>query len=442
MTHGFSLHPDELKKSASTLSDLGDKLGQGGEKLTSVGENVSAHTKGDSSGIGSAIGKVVGRATETIGQVFKEGGRVAGTAGKHIDNNANAHRVNEDKVKSSIESIDKARSGPPPIKPKPQGIAPRPKPAGAAGKVPPPPIKPKPQGLTLRPQGTGAPGKVPPPIKPKPQGIGVNKPGTSAPASVHKPPTAPKPETTTPSSTPTTGGKPGTVPPELENLLHGKNVDELVANGTLKPLKGGVTKRVYKVNGHDYVLSTANGANAQQALKAEVGTLGKYHDAGLPTAAHGKMSNGDTVFPMNQGGKTVDAAVQPFQHGQVAQLVTRQPPNATEVIGNTVNGWKTDWKATQGTPGHAQATADYNDKLNNLHGDLSKIDGHYQNNNMYDLQFFVNKQNGHATLFDPGDPENSQVPTGADKNTVSSWTNKLTGPDLTNLNKYRGRTGL
>ncbi|WP_043721780.1 hypothetical protein, partial [Kutzneria sp. 744] len=74
--------PDHLRRSGSNLSKFGQTVAAAGEKLDTAGQNLVQHAGNDRSGIGSVVAKAMGRGVEVTGKVFKEGGRVADTAGQ------------------------------------------------------------------------------------------------------------------------------------------------------------------------------------------------------------------------------------------------------------------------------------------------------------------------------------------------------------------------
>ncbi|EWM14646.1 WXG100 family type VII secretion target [Kutzneria sp. 744] len=79
-----NIHPAHLRKSGGKLKNVGESIQQTGEKLEQTGQNLAAHASGDRSGVGSVVAKFTGKATEITGAVFKEGGRVAGSAGHRL----------------------------------------------------------------------------------------------------------------------------------------------------------------------------------------------------------------------------------------------------------------------------------------------------------------------------------------------------------------------
>ncbi|HEX3786980.1 MAG TPA: RHS repeat-associated core domain-containing protein [Pseudonocardiaceae bacterium] len=102
---GFKITPDDLRGSSSTLGTLGDQLTTGGQKLSTVGQNLVSHAKSDKSGVGSILAKALGTGTEVAGKVFTEGGRVAGAAGKRLHTNADSHESNEEHQTSVFKGI-------------------------------------------------------------------------------------------------------------------------------------------------------------------------------------------------------------------------------------------------------------------------------------------------------------------------------------------------
>jgi HNH/ENDO VII superfamily nuclease len=102
---GFKITPSELRSSGSTMQNFGDRVAAGGDKLQAIGSRLTAHAGRDKSGVGAVIAKALGRGTEVAGKVFKEGGRVAGAAGKRLHSNASAHETNESNVTNSFHNI-------------------------------------------------------------------------------------------------------------------------------------------------------------------------------------------------------------------------------------------------------------------------------------------------------------------------------------------------
>ena len=103
-----NIHPDHLRKSGGKLKDFGGKVEQAGEKLEQTGQDLVTHASGDRSGIGSVVAKATGRATEITGKVFKEGGRVAGSAGGRLGNTADLF---EEADSSATNGLRKAHPG-------------------------------------------------------------------------------------------------------------------------------------------------------------------------------------------------------------------------------------------------------------------------------------------------------------------------------------------
>lgn len=103
-----NIHPDHLRKSGGKLKDFGGQVEQAGEKLEQTGQNLVTHASGDRSGIGSVVANATGRATEITGKVFKEGGRVAGSAGGRLGNTADLF---EEADSSATNGLRKAHPG-------------------------------------------------------------------------------------------------------------------------------------------------------------------------------------------------------------------------------------------------------------------------------------------------------------------------------------------
>ena len=85
------IHPDHLRKSGGTLKKFGGTVQEAGQKLEQTGQNLVSHASGDRSGVGAVVAKFTGRATEIAGKTFKEGGRVAGSAGERLDKTADLY---------------------------------------------------------------------------------------------------------------------------------------------------------------------------------------------------------------------------------------------------------------------------------------------------------------------------------------------------------------
>ncbi|AHH98570.1 HYD1 signature containing ADP-ribosyltransferase family protein [Kutzneria albida] len=87
----INIYPEHMRRSGGKLADFGGKLTAGGQKLESAGQNLLSHASRDSSGFGSVISKAFGKGLQITGKVFGQGGRVVGTAGKHLHTTANLH---------------------------------------------------------------------------------------------------------------------------------------------------------------------------------------------------------------------------------------------------------------------------------------------------------------------------------------------------------------
>jgi hypothetical protein len=103
-----NIHPDHLRKSGGKLKDFGGQVEQAGEKLQQTGQDLVTHASGDRSGIGSVVAKAMGRGVEVTGTVFKEGGRVAGSAGGRLGNTADLF---EEADQSATNGLRKAHPG-------------------------------------------------------------------------------------------------------------------------------------------------------------------------------------------------------------------------------------------------------------------------------------------------------------------------------------------
>jgi hypothetical protein len=105
-----NIHPEHLRKSGGKLKDFGGKIEQAGGKLEQAGQNLVSHASGDRSGVGSVVAKFTGKATEVTGKVFKEGGRVAGSAGGRLGNTADLYEEADNVGAKGLNKIHKGRS--------------------------------------------------------------------------------------------------------------------------------------------------------------------------------------------------------------------------------------------------------------------------------------------------------------------------------------------
>ncbi|QUQ67930.1 hypothetical protein [Kutzneria sp. CA-103260] len=85
------IHPDHLRKSGGNLKKFGGTVEETGQKLEETGQKLVSHASGDRSGVGAVVAKFTGRATEIAGKTFKEGGRVAGSAGDRLGKTADLY---------------------------------------------------------------------------------------------------------------------------------------------------------------------------------------------------------------------------------------------------------------------------------------------------------------------------------------------------------------
>ncbi|MEV6611858.1 TNT domain-containing protein [Kutzneria sp. NPDC051319] len=108
-----NIHPEHLRKSGGKLKDFGGKIEQAGSKLEEAGQNLQAHASGDRSGVGSVVAKFTGKATEITGVVFKEGGRVAGSAGGRLGNTADLYEEADDLGAKGLKKVHKSRDAKP-----------------------------------------------------------------------------------------------------------------------------------------------------------------------------------------------------------------------------------------------------------------------------------------------------------------------------------------
>jgi hypothetical protein len=103
-----NIHPDHLRKSGGKLKDFGGQVSQAGEKLEETGQNLVSHASGDRSGVGAVVAKAMGRGVEVTGTVFKEGGRVAGSAGGRLGTTADLFEEADD---TATKGLRKAHPG-------------------------------------------------------------------------------------------------------------------------------------------------------------------------------------------------------------------------------------------------------------------------------------------------------------------------------------------
>jgi RHS repeat-associated protein len=101
----FSIRPTDLHSSGDQLGTFGDQIAKGGDELQDIGEHLTSHTSSDKSGVGKIISNGLGRASETLGKVFSQGGRVAGQAGKRLHFSASNHEQNESDLTGSFNKI-------------------------------------------------------------------------------------------------------------------------------------------------------------------------------------------------------------------------------------------------------------------------------------------------------------------------------------------------
>ncbi|MFI9381105.1 TNT domain-containing protein [Kutzneria sp. NPDC052558] len=106
-----NLHPDHLRKSGGKLKDFGGKIEQAGSKLEQAGQNLVSHASGDRSGIGSVVAKAMGRGVEVTGKVFKEGGRVAGSAGGRLGTTADLFEEADTTATKGLRAIHDGKKG-------------------------------------------------------------------------------------------------------------------------------------------------------------------------------------------------------------------------------------------------------------------------------------------------------------------------------------------
>jgi hypothetical protein len=109
----IEIKPDDLERSAGTLSQLGNQLAAGGQKLQSAGQNLLAAASQDESGFGAAITRAFGRGVEITGKVFGEGGGWLSRAGDTMRGNAANHRGNDEEQARRFRAIQGEEEDPP-----------------------------------------------------------------------------------------------------------------------------------------------------------------------------------------------------------------------------------------------------------------------------------------------------------------------------------------
>ncbi|QUQ69774.1 WXG100 family type VII secretion target [Kutzneria sp. CA-103260] len=111
-----NIHPDHLRKSGGNLKKFGGTIQQTGETLETTGQNLVSHASGDRSGVGAVVAKFAGRATEIAGKTFKEGGRVAGSAGDRLGKTADLYEEADTTAATNLRkhhSGTKSKTSPP-----------------------------------------------------------------------------------------------------------------------------------------------------------------------------------------------------------------------------------------------------------------------------------------------------------------------------------------
>ncbi|MFI9381108.1 hypothetical protein [Kutzneria sp. NPDC052558] len=105
------IHPEHLRKSGGNLKKLGGAVQQAGEKLEQTGQSLVSHASGDRSGIGSVVAKAMGRGVEVTGTVFKQGGRVAGSAGDRLGKTADLYEEADTTAAANLRKHHPANRG-------------------------------------------------------------------------------------------------------------------------------------------------------------------------------------------------------------------------------------------------------------------------------------------------------------------------------------------
>ncbi|AHI01386.1 hypothetical protein BC739_003835 [Kutzneria viridogrisea] len=108
----INTNPEHMRRSGNKLVSFGEKISAGGEKMESAGQRLLSHAGSDRSGFGSVITKCFGRGLEIGGKVFKEGGRVTSTAGKHLGTTADLHEEADHQGARGLKAHEKSAKDP------------------------------------------------------------------------------------------------------------------------------------------------------------------------------------------------------------------------------------------------------------------------------------------------------------------------------------------
>ncbi|HJP76362.1 MAG TPA: YwqJ-related putative deaminase [Pseudonocardiaceae bacterium] len=105
MTSGFNINPDEVHGGANSLGSFADEASSHVDRLSQTSERVSAHTRGDRSGVGKAIETGVSKATTVMTDTAKQIIRVVKGSAQRLHTGTDAHVENETKQKGVLDKI-------------------------------------------------------------------------------------------------------------------------------------------------------------------------------------------------------------------------------------------------------------------------------------------------------------------------------------------------
>ena len=105
MTSGFNINPDEVHKGADSLSSFTDEASGHLDRLSSTNDRVVSTSRGDRSGVGSAIVTGVTKASTAMADTGKQIIRVVDGASDRLHAGTDAHVENEHKQKSNLDGI-------------------------------------------------------------------------------------------------------------------------------------------------------------------------------------------------------------------------------------------------------------------------------------------------------------------------------------------------
>lgn len=105
MTSGFNINPDEVHSGANSLSSFADEASGHLDRLSETSERVSAHARGDRSGVGKVIEDGVTKATTVMADTGKQIIRVVKGSSDRLHAGTDAHVENEDHQKGVLDGI-------------------------------------------------------------------------------------------------------------------------------------------------------------------------------------------------------------------------------------------------------------------------------------------------------------------------------------------------